>query len=101
MLLTSHDRTIVAAKGSRLVNEVNLLCDYEHNTPLVFGIFGKNDADFSVDIHSSGGKMDTYHVELKKADGRFVIPQALDVKSYNFPLRMFDAALPVKAKFNN
>lgn len=93
VLLTSHDRTIVAAKGSRHVNYQNVLNDFEHNTPLVLYALSK-DAGVSIDVYSSGGMINSYQIAYSKATKKFEVPRDLDVKSTIFSLKEFDAVIP-------
>lgn len=96
VFMTSADRTIVAANSSRIVNEANVLSEFEHNTPLV--IFHQAFSKMSVDIYSSGA---VYNYQIDVAtDNRYWIPAELSVKSNNFTPKLFDADLPVK-KFSN
>lgn len=96
VLVTSQDRTMVAAKSSRLVNETNVLSDFEHNTPLVFNISGGKDTSVIIEIHSSGFKVNTYEIEYRQREKKFIVPDELDIKSNKFELNLFDAVMPAK-----
>lgn len=96
VLLTSHDRAVIAAHGSRVVDLRSVLDGFEHNTPLVLCLHGDQKKDFSIDVYSSGGQKDAFELVFK--NGRYVIPSALDVKSKQFSPKPFDADLPKKNK---
>lgn len=74
VLMTSHDRAVVAAKSSRQLNEVNVLGDSEQNTQLVFQVSG-DDLGFSVEVHSAGQKVNIYKIEHDKRNNSFVLPK--------------------------
>lgn len=97
VLLTSPDRTIVMAKCSRRIFEHNVVGDNEHNTPLVLYMTG-NGSDFSIDVCSAGGAVNTFAVEYQHDEKKFKVPAALDVKSTQSPPMTFDAVLPIKRK---
>lgn len=96
VLMTSHDRTIVAANSSRLVNQSNVLNEFEHNTPLLL-LLDNGCAKISVDVNS-GGNIHKYNIGVTStADGKkFQIPNDLDVKSHNFLPKLFDAEFTSK-----
>lgn len=98
-LMTSSDRVVVAALGSRIITDDNLVGDYEHNTPLVLQILD-DPSNISVEIHSAGGNVHKYEIEYRYDTKKFAIPAELDVKSKRFPVMKFDAALPTKIKRN-
>lgn len=93
IIMTSHDRDIVAAKGSRLVTENNVLEDHQHNTPLVLYML-ENPEKITVEVHSSGGKKVTHQISYDQYEKKFRIPPELDVKTKNFQAMTFDAVLP-------
>lgn len=94
VLITSHDRTVIAAAGSRIVSEGNILNDVEHNTPIVLFLFGAY-VNISIDAHS-GGNVHNYDVLFDHLSKKYEIRKDLDVKSNNFATKMFDADLPIK-----
>lgn len=96
VLMTSQDRTIVAAHSSRQVDESNMVGEFEHNTPLVLIISGGEDTALTLNIHSVGPRMDTHEIGYRRQDKKFVVPTALDVKSSKFVPKPFDAILPSK-----
>lgn len=96
VLITSQDRTIVAAHSSRQVDESSVLNQFEHNTPLVFIIPSKQDAKLTVNIHSAGPKVDVHEIEYHDRVGKYVVPDILDIKSTAFVPKPFDAKLPLK-----
>lgn len=96
VLMTSQDRTIVAAQSSRQMDGSNMVGEFEHNTPLVLIISGKNDTTFTLNIYSVGPKMDSHKIGYCKRDMKFVVPAALDVKSSTFIPKPFDANFSLK-----
>lgn len=96
ILMTSQDRTIVAAHSSRSVNELNVLNEFEHNTPLVFIISAEEDTTLAVHVHSIGPQVDVHDVIYRKQDKKFVVPVALDVRTSKFAPKPFDANLSAK-----
>lgn len=100
VLMTSLDRSMVAANGSRIVSRDNILKDYEHNTPLVLYMIGKQDLGFSVSVYSIGGKTTVFDVEYDARENRYVIPRDLDVKAKRYTPCEFDAAFNAKPKRN-
>lgn len=92
VIMTSHDRTIVAANSSRPVNQANALTGFEHNTPLLL-LVQDGSTMVSVDVHS-GGNIDTY--KMHSIGEKFVIPNDLDVKAQTFVPKLFDAEFPAK-----
>lgn len=93
VFMTSHDRTVVAANSSRAVNQSNVLNGFEHNTPLV--LFLPNGcAELSVDV-SSGGQTFKYNIDVAP-DGKFNIPNDLEIKWNQFQPKPFDAEFPTK-----
>lgn len=98
VLMTSHDRTMVAAHGNRIVSKENMVGDFGYNTPLVLVVDGDDDVTFSIKIHSRGGRVDEYTVEYARK--KFQIPNELDVKSTVFTPKEFDAVLKIKSKRN-
>lgn len=93
VFMTSHDRTIVAANSSRVVNDTNVLAEYEHNTPIVLLL--ETCTKLAVDVFS-GGKIHKYEVEVAADGKKFQIPTDLSVKSKNVTPKMFDAYFPSK-----
>lgn len=89
VFMTSHDRTLVAANSSRVVNHSNILSDFDHNTPLVLVLSGS--VKCSVEVHS-GGSIQKFDIEA--VNKRFVIPDELNVHAKKFELRQFDADFP-------
>lgn len=94
VFMTSHDRTLVGANSSRVVNESNVLTEFEHNTPLVLLLSGDL-AKMTVEVYS-GGNIHKYEVGVVANGKKFLIPDQLDVKSKNFAPRTFDADIPLK-----
>lgn len=95
VIMTSQDRTIVAAKGSRPIYEFEVPEDIEHNTPMVFHVASK-DICISLEVHSSGGETKTHIIRFIKTTNQFQIPNELDVKTNQFSRKLFDANLPVR-----
>lgn len=96
VLMTSHDRTIVCAKGSRLIGPVDGPDGFKHNTPLILCFVGNADVNFKVEIHSRGANVDRYEIPYRVGENSFQIPRQLDVASKGFNLNMFDADVPHK-----
>lgn len=96
VLMTSHDRTIVCANGSRHIDPANGLDVFKHNTPLMLCIEGNASTTVKVEVHSSGAKVHQYNIPYRVRENRFQIPSELDVSSKGFKLNMFDADLPQK-----
>lgn len=96
VIMTSHDRTIVAANSGRLVSQSNVLSGFEHNTPLLMCV-QDGETTVSVGVHS-GGTINTY--EIHSIDGKFVIPNDLDVRAQKFVPKLFDAEFPTKKMKN-
>lgn len=94
VLMTSLDRTVIAAAGSRIVSETNILNDFQHNTPIVLFLFGP-DVNIKIDAYS-GGIIHKYDVAFDYFSKKYEIPKDLDVKSNHFATKMFDADLPIK-----
>lgn len=97
IVMTSHDRAIVVAKGSRLVTENNVLEDYQHNTPLILYML-ENPEKFTVEVHGSGGRKVAHEISYDQYEKKFRIPPELDLKSKNTEAMTFDAVLPPKIK---
>lgn len=95
--MTSHDRTAVAAKSSRVLNEANILADHEHNTPLVL-LLDSACATVTVEIYSGGC---THHYTMTFDGKKFKIPDDFNVASNNFVPKLFDAELPFKKMKRN
>lgn len=99
VLLTSPDRAIVAARGSRTIHENTVLGDFEHNTPLVLYMLNHiGPCSFSIVVRSADGIARTFEIAYRQDEKKFTIPEELDVKSTKFPSMMFDAVLPSKLK---
>lgn len=94
VFMTSHDRTVIVAPGSRVVNNANILNDFKHNTPIALFVTGQN-FDISVTAHS-GGNIFMSEVVFDRISKKYKIPQELYVKSNNFVAKIFDANLPFK-----
>lgn len=86
VLLTSPDRTVVAAMSSRMISP-------EHNTPLVLCFSEQENIGISLEVHSSGRNIDTFKIVYRKEVGKFNIPYQLDIKSTKFAAKTFDADL--------
>lgn len=96
VLMTSHDRTIVCAKGSRYIDPAKGLDMYKHNTPLMLCVIGNAGATVKVDVPSRGVNVDRYEIPYHIGENSFQIPRQLDVASKQFNFNMFDADLPQK-----
>lgn len=96
VIMSSHDRTVVVAKGSREINS-NVLGDYEYNTPIVL-YFAERATNISVQVHSSGGVVNNHEVRYVEGQNRFIIPNEIDIKSASFTSHAFDAPMPSKNK---
>lgn len=94
VFFTSHDRTLVAANSSRVVNQLNFLNDYEHNTPLVL-LLSNGCKKLSVEVNS-GGKTYKHDINTTDDGAKFSIPDDLQIKSNNFSPKLFDAELQLK-----
>lgn len=94
ILISSHDRTIICAKGSRHVDPAKEPHAFKYNTPLMLCIKGDAGAALKIEVHSRGSNINRYEVPYRK--GSFEIPHHLDVSSKVFNLNMFDADLPQK-----
>ena len=94
VFMTSHDRTVVAAFSSRIVNESNALNEYEHNTPLVLAIDDAC-AQLSLEIRS-GGRSYQYQIAATSDGMKFQIPAEIDVVSANYTPKFFEAEMPTK-----
>lgn len=104
VLVTSYDRTIVCAKGSRCVDAKNALDGFKHNTPLMLCVVGYAGATIKVDVHSSGANVHCYEIPLVKdrnGEIRFEVPAELDIASKGFTSNTFDAVLPYKKPKRN
>lgn len=97
IIFTSHDRAIVAANGSRIVNEDSVLGEHQHNTPLVLYML-QNPGSITVEVYGAGGKKVTHQILYDQYNMKFGIPAELDVKTKNFTPMVFDAMLPAKLK---
>lgn len=97
VLITSHDRTAVAVKSSRVVSQANILADHEHNTPLVL-ILDSACATVSVDIYSGGC---SYQYVITFDGKKFKIPDDLNIASNDFVPKLFDAEFPFKKMKRN
>lgn len=62
VLMTSHDRAIIAAKSSRQINEHSIGSEYEHNTPLVLYMLEKP-GNIMVTVHGAGGMVQYHEIE--------------------------------------
>lgn len=96
VLMTSQDRTIVAAHSSRQMDGANMVTDFEHNTPLVFIMSGKENTTLTVNVYSDGSNLDVHSVTYRVQDKKFAFPPALDVKSSTFVPKPFDANCTAK-----
>lgn len=95
VLMTSHDRSIVAAKGSRQVNDASLLTDYEHNTSLVL-YAGDENPSLSLEVHGGQNRVLHHQIYYNKDAQKYNIPEELDVKSKHYSPLNFDAPIPKK-----
>lgn len=98
VLLTSHDRTIVAAMGSRQVTPQSVLDEYEHNTPLVFYAQEGESPSLTVEVRSAGNRVMTHQIEYNNNMHKYLIPEQLDVKCSRFVTTEFAAPMPIKKK---
>lgn len=99
VFMTSHDRTIVCAKGSRAIDAKTVLDGFKHNTPLVLCMMANAGATIKVSVHSSGAIVNRYEIPLvhgENGEDRFEVPADLDIASKRFSPNTFDAVLPVK-----
>lgn len=98
VLLTSSDRAVVIAKGTRrILNQTDVLGDFVHSTPLVMYMLKKG-FNFVIKVHSAGGAVNVFDVEYEDDEKKFKVPTTLDVKSSQTPLMKFDAICPIKRK---
>lgn len=96
VFITSQDRTVVCAKGSRHIDPANALDSLKYNTPIMVCIDGDADAGIMVDVHSRGSNV--HHYEIPYTGKAFGIPNQLDVASKAFNSSLFDADFPLKKK---
>lgn len=97
ILMTSHDRAIIAAEGSRQIHDKSVPSEYEHNTPLVLSMLGKP-SNILVEVRSAGRRVHTHEIAYVHVEKKFRIPPELNVKSKDFKTMTFDAVLPSKIK---
>lgn len=99
ILLTSHDRTIIAAKGSRQVTLTTVLDDaFMHNTPLVLHSQAGGSPSLLIKIHSANHRTMEHRIAYDQYLNKYVVPEQLDVKSHQYLPLEFDAPLPKKKK---
>lgn len=96
VLMTSHDRSLVAALSSRVVQESNILTDVEHNTPLVVMLPGAC-ADLTVEVNS-GGQFHNYTIKATRDGKKYEVPDDLNVTSKHFKPMPFDAKFPARKR---
>lgn len=97
VLMTSCDRALVCAKGSRRIIDNNFVGDYEHNTPLAL-IMRDGPFNMALTVHSAGGRVNEFEIPYDTDENKFAVPAELDVKSPQSPVMLFDATLPSKVK---
>ena len=100
VLLTSADRTMVAALGSRQVTLESTLDDmFAHNTPLVVHFQpNQRGPSIALQIHSSNHPVLTHQIVYNGTLNKYIIPPQIDVKSSQFLPLEFDAPVPKKKK---
>lgn len=91
VFMTSHDRTLIAALGSRVVNQDIVPENFVHNTPLVLRVSGNEGASLTVDVHGRD-RMEHHVISFKS--NKYDIPKEFDLKYGNFNSNLFDAVLP-------
>lgn len=96
VLITSQDRTVVCAKGSRQIDNKNALDVYKYNTPLMLCIVGKAGAAVQVEVHSSAVNVQRYAIPWVMGENTFRIPRELDITTKEFQSSRFDADVPQK-----
>lgn len=96
VLVTSADRTIVAAHSSRPVIHSNMLNGCEHNTPLVLCARTNEIANVTVEIYGSNYRTVSYEMVYDSKMKNYHIPDSIDIKSKNFNPIGFDAPVPKK-----
>lgn len=96
VLMTSQDRTIVAANSGRIVSAENAVKGYEHSTPVVLYLHHdrNEDASLMVEVFGTGGQYIRYPIEYRQK--KYTIPTDLDVHTKTFKPNPFDA--DVKSK---
>lgn len=98
VFVTSADRTMVCANSSRMCHPINAIGQFKSNTPIVLGIVGDVNTVLHVEIHSRGAYVHHYDIPLVFTDreGKFKIPEELDIASSKFNAASFDADIPQK-----
>lgn len=96
VVMTSYDRSLVVAKGSREVGD-DPLGEYKYNTPIVL-YFADQAADIDIEVHSEGGVKTNHNIEYIVGQNRFTIPKELDLKKKGDGSRKSDAPMPLKMK---
>lgn len=99
ILLTSHDRTLVAAMGSRQVTLETVFDDaFLHNNPLVLHNSPDSDPSLFVKVYGVNNREMSHLIPYKEASHKFEVPDQIDVRSTKFLPFEFDAAVPKKKK---
>lgn len=97
VLLTYHDRTIIAANGSRQVTLATVLDNaFMHNTPLVLHIQAGDSPSLWLKIHSANHHIMEHHITYEQTTQKYMVPSQLDVKSRQYLPNEFDAPIPKK-----
>lgn len=76
VLMTSYDRTLVAAKASRPIRGADVPADYKHNTPIVLCISGNKEANISIKVYS-GTDILVHDIRFDPKKQKFEIPNVL------------------------
>lgn len=98
ILLTSHDRTVIVAKGSRQVSLASVVDDaYLHNTPLVLHNQPGGNPSLTLTVYGVN-RSEKHRIPFDQTVQKFVVPAQLDVKTYKFLPLEFDAPVPKKKK---
>lgn len=99
VLMTSYDRTIVAAIGSRVLPDTTSIPrDVAHSTPILLYVAERDDFSIAIETHSAGGMKCKFDIPYEKELKKFKVPSELDVKSKQFQPREFDADIPTRGK---
>lgn len=97
VLLSSHDRTMVAAKGSRQVSQRNVLNGFEHNTPLIIHVINSENPSVAITLYSAGQTL-THEIPYNRRDKKYTVPSQINITSQQFVPMEFDAPTPKRKK---
>lgn len=100
VLITSHDRTLVAANASRQILQGEHDGDCEHNTPLVLYVVGGQNLNLSVKVIGVQNRSKEYQIVYNQITKKYNIPAQLNVKSTEVLPLEFDAPFLKKKKAN-